>query len=123
MSSSGPQQNGIIAVMDFKEYQARAWETAMHPNAGDNYLYPTLGLAGEAGEIANKVKKIQRDRGGVIDDEVREMVKGELGDLLWYAACLATELKLDFNVVAEENIAKLASRKERGTLHGDGDKR
>ncbi len=109
--------------MDFKEYQEKAWETAMHPNAGSNYVYPTLGLAGEAGEIANKIKKIQRDRDGVVDDEVRGIVKAELGDLLWYVACLATELKLDLDEVANENIAKLASRKERGTLHGDGDKR
>lgn len=112
-----------MPLMDFKEYQARAADTALYPDAGKNYVYPTLGLAGEAGEIANKIKKIQRDRGGIVDDEVREMVKGELGDLLWYAACLATELKLDLSVVAEENIAKLASRKERGTLQGDGDTR
>lgn len=109
--------------MDFKEFQERAGDTAFYPNAGKNYVYPTLGLSGEAGEIANKIKKIERDNGGVITDAVRETVKAELGDLLWYVARLGTELGLDMNSIAEENIAKLASRKERGTINGDGDKR
>jgi NTP pyrophosphatase (non-canonical NTP hydrolase) len=109
--------------MNFSEYQKRAWTTAMHPNAGSNYLYPTLGLAGEAGEVANKVKKIERDYGGVITDEVRATVGAEMGDVLWYLACLATELKLDLGVLAQENIEKLASRKERGAIVGNGDVR
>lgn len=109
--------------MDFREYQARAADTALYPNAGTNYVYPTLGLAGEAGEIANKVKKIARDHGGVIIDDTRNMIKAELGDVLWYVARIAAEFDLSMQEVAEENIAKLASRKERGTLHGDGDKR
>ncbi len=109
--------------MNFSEYQKQAWTTAMHPNAGNNYLYPTLGLAGEAGEVANKIKKIERDHGGVVTDEVRAIVGAEMGDVLWYLACLATELKLDLDVLARENIEKLASRKERNTLVGNGDVR
>ncbi len=109
--------------MDFREYQERAGDTAMYPNMGKNFIYPTLGLAGEAGEIANKVKKIERDHGGVVTEEVRGIVKAELGDLLWYIAQLSTELGLDMETVAKENIEKLAGRKVRGTLHGDGDTR
>lgn len=109
--------------MDFKEYQARTGDTALYPGVGSNYVYPTLGLAGEAGEIANKVKKISRDQNGVVTPEVRTMIKAELGDVLWYVARLAEEFGLSLQEIAEENIAKLASRKERGTLHGDGDTR
>lgn len=109
--------------MDFKEYQERAGDTALYPNAGKNYIYPTLGLAGEGGEIANKIKKIERDNGGVVTDEVRTVVASELGDLLWYAARLSTELGLDLETIARDNIAKLADRKARGVLGGDGDKR
>lgn len=109
--------------MNFRDYQEKAWTTAIHPNAGTNYLYPTLGLVGEAGEVANKIKKLQRDGDGVVTDEARAAISAEIGDVLWYLACLSTELKLDLATVAEENIAKLAERKERGTLHGSGDTR
>ncbi len=109
--------------MDFKEYQERAGDTAMYPKVGDNFIYPTLGLAGEAGELANKIKKIERDHGGIVTPVIREVGQKELGDLLWYVARLSTELGLDMQAVAEDNIAKLASRKERGALHGDGDNR
>ncbi len=109
--------------MNFKEYQARAGDTAHYANAGNNFIFPTLGLAGEAGEIANKIKKIERDFGGVVNDEVRGIVEAELGDLLWYVARLSTELGLDLDAVAEKNIEKLASRKSRGVLGGAGDTR
>ncbi len=109
--------------MNFKDYQTEAWKTAIHPNAGKNYVYPTLGLTGEAGEIANKIKKIERDHGGVVNDEVRKAVGDELGDLLWYAAALATELELDLESVAKGNLEKIASRQERGQLMGNGDVR
>lgn len=109
--------------MDFKEYQKHAADTAFYPNAGANYMYPALGLAGEAGEISNKVKKIERDFNGVVTDEVRAMVQTEMGDLLWYVAQLASELSLDLETIAIENLAKLKDRKERGVLHGDGDTR
>ncbi len=109
--------------MHFKEYQKHTADTAFYPNVGSNYMYPALGLAGEAGEISNKVKKIERDFGGIITDEVRDMVKGEIGDLLWYAAQLSSELGLDLEAIAEENLAKLQDRKDRGVLHGNGDSR
>jgi NTP pyrophosphatase (non-canonical NTP hydrolase) len=109
--------------MTLQEYQQKSRKTALYVDAGSNYIYPTLGLAGEAGEVANKVKKIMRDDGGVVSDARREQIKGELGDVLWYAAQLATEMKLDLNEVAEENITKLYSRLDRGVLGGEGDQR
>lgn len=109
--------------MTFQEYQQKSRKTALYVDAGSNFIYPTLGLAGEAGEIANKIKKVGRDDGGVVTDARREQIKGELGDVLWYVAQLATELKLDLTEIAEGNIAKLYSRLDRGVLGGDGDKR
>lgn len=109
--------------MTFDEYQKKSRETAVYPNAGSNYIYPTLGLVGEAGEIANKVKKIDRDDGGVITDAKRENLVKEMGDVLWYMAQLSTELGLSLDQIAATNIERLFSRKERGTLHGDGDDR
>lgn len=109
--------------MDFSEYQKKSRETAIYPNAGKDWIYPTLGLAGEAGEIANKMKKVIRDKNGKIDEEAQEDMRGELGDILWYVAQLATELNLSFDEIAEKNIEKLQSRKERGVLGGSGDNR
>ena len=110
-------------MMNFTDYQKKSRETAFYPDAGNNFIYPTIGLAGETGEVAEKVKKIIRDGGGVLSDEKREDLKKELGDVLWYVAQLATEFRLDLQDVAETNIEKLQSRKERGVLKGSGDER
>ncbi len=96
--------------MNFEEYQAAASRTALYPRRLENLEYPTLGLAGEAGEVANVVKKIQRDHGGVLTDEVKAKLKDELGDVLWYISACADELDLTLNEIAEYNVAKLASR-------------
>lgn len=109
--------------MDFNEYQQKSRKTAIYPNQDNNYIYPTLGLVGEAGEIANKVKKIMRDKNGVVDEETKHAISKELGDILWYIAQVATEFKLSLEDVATENIEKLYSRMDRGTLGGDGDNR
>ncbi|MDO9231067.1 MAG: nucleoside triphosphate pyrophosphohydrolase family protein [bacterium] len=109
--------------MNFKEYQEKSRVTAIYPNAGENFVYPTLGLSGEAGEVAEKIKKVIRDKNGVMDDESREMIKKELGDVLWYVAQLASELKLPLDDIAEKNIEKLYSRLERGKISGSGDNR
>ncbi len=109
--------------MDFKEYQEKSRKTAIYPNAGLNFVYPTLGLVGEAGEVAEKVKKVLRDKEGVMSDEKRAEIKKELGDVLWYVAQLSTEMNLDLGEVAEMNIEKLYSRMDRGVLHGSGDNR
>ena len=109
--------------MTFGEYQEKAKKTIEYPNVGDNYVYPTLGLAGEAGELANKIKKIERDHAGIVTDEVRAGIASELGDLLWYIAALSTELGMNLETVAEANIQKLALRQQHGTLRGTGDGR
>lgn len=113
--------------MQFSDYQKASRVTARYPDAGNNFVYPTLGLAGEGGEIAEKVKKLMRDRGvftpADVSDELRAEILKELGDVLWYTAQLATEFGVDLDAVAEQNIAKLKSRMERDTLHGDGDNR
>jgi NTP pyrophosphatase (non-canonical NTP hydrolase) len=109
--------------MDFSTYQAKSRRTAKYPAIGHPVIYPTLGLANEAGEVAGKVKKIFRDKGGVIGESEREALKGELGDVLWYIAQVCTELEISLDEVAEGNIEKLYSRLERGKIGGDGDDR
>jgi NTP pyrophosphatase (non-canonical NTP hydrolase) len=96
--------------MNFEEYQSEASQTAHYPNRLSNLGYPTLGLAGEAGEVANIVKKIQRDFGGEITDEIRGKLKDELGDVLWYISACADELGLTLTEIAEFNVNKLAKR-------------
>ncbi len=109
--------------MDLNQYQIKARSTATYPKAGDNPIYPTLGLAGEAGEVADKVKKVIRDNHGEFDLRSREALKLELGDVLWYVAQLSSELGYDLEDVAQENLAKLKSRAQRGKISGDGDLR
>jgi len=106
--------------MRLNDYQIQANETAIYP---EGLNYPILGLAGEAGEICNKYKKILRDKGGEADvNDIDQMAK-ELGDVLWYVAQIATELGTDLETVARVNIMKLGDRKERGVLGGSGDDR
>ena len=109
--------------MNFTDYQTQSRKTAKYPAIGHPVIYPTLGLTNEAGEVAGKIKKIFRDKGGVIGDAEREALKGELGDVLWYLAQVCTELDLSLDEVAEHNIEKLYSRLERGKIGGDGDNR
>jgi NTP pyrophosphatase (non-canonical NTP hydrolase) len=109
--------------MDFQTYQKMSRETAIYPNLGSNYIYPTLGLSGEAGEVSEKIKKVIRDHNGVIDDAKKMEIQKELGDVLWYVAQLATELGLSMDTIAEKNIEKLFSRKERSVISGSGDNR
>lgn len=109
--------------MNFNEYQTQSRQTAIYPNIGNNFIYPTLGLVGEAGEIAEKIKKVLRDGDGIITEEKKEELKKELGDVLWYIANLAIELGIDLEDIASSNLEKLSSRMERNTIHGDGDNR
>ncbi len=109
--------------MELNYYQKKARETARYPNVGNNPIYPTLGLTGESGEVADKVKKVLRDKGGVFDMQVREAIKLELGDVLWYIAQLTSELGMQLEDVAESNLIKLKSRSVRGKISGDGDNR
>ena len=101
--------------MNFEEYQHEASQTALYPRRLNNIEYATLGLAGEAGEVANIVKKIQRDFGGELTDEIRQKLKDELGDVLWYISACADELQLSLKEIAEFNVGKLAKRHNRQT--------
>jgi NTP pyrophosphatase (non-canonical NTP hydrolase) len=106
--------------MNINTYQQEAAKTAIYSN---KLIYPTLGLAGEAGEIANKVKKILRDNAGELAEDVRQNLISELGDVLWYIAALATDLGVELSEVADKNVEKLHSRKNRGVIGGSGDDR
>lgn len=110
--------------MDFDEYQTLATQTAVYPGRGEfmGLAYAALGLNGEAGETAEKVKKTWRD-GGELTKELRDGIIKELGDTLWYAAAVAEEIDIDLSLVAERNIEKLRDRKDRNVLHGSGDDR
>ena len=109
--------------MDFKTYQKKARETAQYPNLGRNNIYPTLGLVGEAGEVAEKVKKVIRDKNGIFDNESKSGIKRELGDVLWYIANLCTEFNFNMEDVAFQNLEKLKLRATKGTISGSGDDR
>lgn len=122
--------------MTFNDYQAKASTTAMYlnkikelnPDLSESIKsilglsYASLGL-GEAGEVQGKVKKIIRDAGGNITDEVKKEISKELGDILWYISAMCGELGIEMDQVAEQNIEKLFSRKDRGVITGNGDNR
>ena len=109
--------------MHAHEYQDRALETAIYPNRGANFVYPALGLVGEAGEVADKLKKVIRDGNGVLTDAVKDAVAAELGDTMWYIAVLASEIGYNLDEIMAKNLSKLNSRKQRGVLAGSGDDR
>ena len=101
------------------EYQRKAKETAIFP-ADKALEYLSLGLVGEAGEVANKVKKLIRDKKILLDTTV---ISSEIGDVLWYCAMLADYLDVNLGKIMDDNLDKLKSRKQRGTLGGTGDNR
>jgi NTP pyrophosphatase (non-canonical NTP hydrolase) len=108
--------------VDLSEYQRLSRRTAEYPR--EAWLaYPALGLAGEAGEVAEHAKKAIRDDGGHVSEQRRAALAKELGDVLWYVAQLASELKLDLDEIAQANLDKLLSRQQRGVLSGSGDDR
>ena len=109
--------------MNFTEYQNLALATAIYPKKYET-IYPALGLCGEAGEVAEKVKKSIRD--GLHnwpDEQFKEELTKELGDVLWYISALASDLDISLNEIAEKNVQKLASRKKRNKIGGSGDNR
>lgn len=108
--------------MELNEYQKRALETALYPKEV-RILYPTLGLTGEAGEVADKVKKVIRDNDGDFSVERRLEIAKELGDVLWCISTLANDLGYTLEEIGELNNRKLSSRKERGVISGNGDNR
>jgi NTP pyrophosphatase (non-canonical NTP hydrolase) len=113
----------IMSRYTFDEYSLVASTTAIYPAAGSGLLKPlsyvALGLCGEAGEIAEKIKKNIRD-GTPVD---KEALTKELGDVLWYINALCKELDISLDLVAKTNVAKLLDRQERNKLQGSGDNR
>lgn len=119
-------------MLEINDYQQRAHETADYPFGcvGDenevviiDWIYPALGLAEEAGEVAGKFAKAVRDCNGKVDGTRKEEIKKELGDVLWFVSEIATCLEIPLEDVAQKNLDKLASRKSRGVIHGSGDNR
>jgi NTP pyrophosphatase (non-canonical NTP hydrolase) len=96
--------------MTFDEYQQTSRESVVYPDPGKNIIFPSLGLAGEAGEIADHVKKAIRDDRGVFTEERRKELRNELGDTLWYVAQLASELEVSLDDIAQENLIKIKDR-------------
>jgi len=109
-------------ISDLDMYQKVALTTAIYPRE-QAIIYPTLGLTGEAGEVANKVKKIIRDGSNKDDDSLVSEIKSEIGDCLWYIAVLASDFNIKLSDIASTNLEKLANRKKNNTIHGSGDAR
>ena len=122
LGAQSNESNKYKKVSDLDMYQQVAKQTAIYPRE-QAIIYPTLGLTGEAGEVANKVKKIIRDDGNKINESVVQEISAEIGDCLWYISVLADDIGCKLSDIANANLIKLANRKEKGTIHGSGDKR
>lgn len=108
--------------MNLNEYQEAALTTAVYPE-DKRIIYPALGMCGEAGEVADKVKKVIRDNNQSFDTARKIEIAKEIGDVLWYCATMAHDLGFTLESIAQMNISKLQSRKERGMIGGSGDNR
>ena len=108
--------------MEINEYQKAALTTAVYPE-DKRIIYPALGMCGEAGEVADKVKKVIRDNNQYFTNDRKREIAKEIGDVLWYCATLSHDLGFSLEEVAQMNIDKLASRQRRGKLSGSGDNR
>ena len=111
--------------MEMDEYQELALRTGYGKDKDPNFVLMiyAMGLAGESGEVIEKMKKPLRDRKGVFSDEEKVVIKKELGDVMWYLSELARALGFTLEDVAQTNIAKLADRAKRGVIQGEGDNR
>ena len=109
-------------ISDLDMYQQVAKTTAIYPRE-QAIIYPTLGLTGEAGEVANKVKKIIRDGTNKNDEGLVQDLSAEIGDCLWYIAVLADDIGIKLSNIANSNLIKLENRKKKGTIRGSGDTR
>ena len=106
--------------LTFNDYQKTAKETAIYK---DGIFYPVLGLCGESGEVADKIKKIYRDNNGIISEDNKEQLVKEMGDVLWYLANMATDLNVTLEDVARKNLEKIQIRQQKNLIHGEGDNR
>ena len=122
LGAQSNESNKYKKVSDLDMYQQVAKQTAIYPRE-QAIIYPTLGLPGEAGEVANKVKKIIRDDGNKINEGLVQEISAEIGDCLWYISVLADDIGIKLSDIANANLIKLANRKKKGTIHGSGDTR
>ena len=122
LGAQSNESNKYKKVSDLDMYQQVAKTTAIYPRE-QAIIYPTLGLTGEAGEVANKVKKIIRD--GTIEnhESLIQEISAEIGDCLWYISVLADDIGVKLSDIANNNLVKLANRKKKGAIHGSGDTR
>lgn len=111
--------------MEFNEYQKLATRTADFSGHSDEYplMYVCLGLAGETGEVIEKIKKVMRNDNGVMSEEKRELIKLEIGGVLWYLSQVARLCDIPLDDAAHANIEQLADRARRGVIKSEGDKR
>ena len=116
------ESNKYKKESDLDMYQKVAKTTAIYPRE-QAIIYPTLGLTGEAGEVANKVKKIIRDGTDKNNEDMVQAISSEIGDCLWYIAVLADDIGVKLSDIANLNLEKLANRKKNGTIQGSGDNR
>ena len=122
LGAQSNESNKYKKVSDLDMYQQVAKTTAIYPRE-QAIIYPTLGLTGEAGEVANKVKKIYRDGTNKINKNNVQEISAEIGDCLWYVALLADDIGCKLSDIANDNLLKLANRQKKGTIHGSGDTR
>ena len=122
LGAQSNESNKYKKVSDLDMYQKVAITTAIYPRE-QAIIYPTLGLTGEAGEVANKVKKIIRDDGNKINESLVQEISAEIGDCLWYISVLADDIGCKLSDIANANLIKLENRKKKGTIKGSGDKR
>ena len=122
LGAQSNESNKYRKVSDLDMYQKVALTTAIYPRE-QAIIYPTLGLTGEAGEVANKVKKIIRDGSNSKDEKLVSEIKSEIGDCLWYIAVLANDFDIKLSDIASTNLIKLENRKKKDTIRGSGDKR
>ena len=109
-------------MLTFENYEKIAMKNKVY-GYGTKILYPTLGLTGEAGEVADKVKKVLRDHNGDFDISKSIEIAKELGDVLWYITAMANDLGFDLDMIAQMNLDKVLSRKHRNVINGEGDNR
>ncbi len=108
--------------MEMNEYQQAALQTAVYPQEM-KIVYPLIGITGETGEVAEKIKKVIRDNNAVFSDDDRREIAKEIGDILWYISSLSSDIGYSLDEIAAMNIDKITSRNERGKIHGEGDNR
>ena len=122
LGAQSNESNKYKKVSDLDMYQQVAKTTAIYPRE-QAIIYPTLGLTGEAGEVANKVKKIIRDGTNKNNENLVQEISAEIGDCLWYISVLADDIGVKLSDIANSNLIKLANRKKNNTIHGSGDDR